>query len=137
MSKFKIGDRVRFLPTVPKHWWFKAGEEGRIFNISAGGHSIDVKTGPKNDIAFVQPEHIELVNPSTTKESATKTWIISLLAGGKLNPALNPKTYTSEAQAHRVAKEMAEKHRGSTFVVFEATGFVHLPVAPSTEVIKL
>lgn len=93
---------------------------------------------PNTGRGRVRPAHYWVeVRETVATDQPRKTWIISLLEGGKLLPSHTPVEYSSEKQAHAVAKSMAEKHRGKTFVVFEATGFVHLPLVQSTEVIRL
>ena len=51
-----------------------------------------------------------------------KTWIIVVVQDGKLAPAKEPVEYCSAEQARKVAHEMAEKHPGNEFYVFEAVG---------------
>lgn len=132
---FKVGDKVRVLPGIPTYWWFKPGHTGTIDSIRVGGDYV-VKFDHKADTGILEASQLELY-VETPKTDTKKTWIISLLESGKLKPAVNPATYRSEKQAHAVAKSMAEKHRGSTFVVFEATGVVTLPVVQAPEVVRL
>lgn len=72
--------------------------------------------------------------PANAPTLAGKRWIISMIENGVLKPASEPRQYASEKQAHAVAKEMAEKHRGTVFVVFEATGFTFVPTSSETVV---
>lgn len=74
------------------------------------------------------------VAPKAEPVPAGKRWIIALIEGGILKPAKEPRQYSSEKQAHAVAKEMAERHRGNVFVVFEATGFTFVPASTETVV---
>lgn len=58
-------------------------------------------------------------------------WVIMLQEANNdgrttLLPAAKPKTYNSEAQAYKVAGELAQKN-GGRFVVFRAIGHVEAP----------
>lgn len=93
-------------------------------------HWIEVR----ETVALVEERGVK-ANPQAR---TSKTWIISVIdADGTLAPAKVPTQYTSEKQAHAVAKSMAERHRGNTFVVFEATGLCHVPKEFNTEIIRL
>jgi hypothetical protein len=133
---FKVGDRVSYQPTSSMSTNSKRGALGTVCNLN-WGVQVDWDAGNGMGSRSTEaPEHLALANPAPAAQ-ARKTWIISLLESGKLLPSPTPVEYSSEKQAHAVAKSMAEKHRGKTFVVFEATGFVHLPVTFSTEVVRL
>ena len=78
--------------------------------------------------APAKPLHGVTLPVPAVQPEASKQWIISLLnADGTLAPAEKPKPYTSRAQADRVAKDMATKHAGQTFVVFEAVSVASIP----------
>jgi len=70
--------------------------------------------------------------PAADVPGAKRTWIVIVVQGGKLFPASSPKEYASEAQAKAVAQSMAEKHKGQTFMVFQATGAAYVPPAPKS-----
>jgi hypothetical protein len=115
----------------------------RLKGITAGNtYTIDVvwadysKVGVTNDhgVRKVCEAGIFKAIPETNPTLAGKRWMISLIEQGVLKPAREPRQYASEKQAHAVAKEMAEKHRGSVFVVFEATGFTFVPTSTETVV---
>jgi len=56
---FKVGDRVRFLPTVNPRWWFKAGQAGTIVRLTEAPLLYSVKADGGDGEAFVDAEHIE------------------------------------------------------------------------------
>jgi hypothetical protein len=159
---FQPGDRVRCV--VPhragtRHY----GARGDLATVLSRWNAVscwlafDRDKGTNRPECFVSMKRFELVEqqapapvsvkplmyvsapPVTVAPGPTsKTWIIIVRdAQGVLQPARHPRPYISEKQAHAVAKTMAERHRGSTFMVFEATGFVHVPKEFVTEVIKL
>ncbi len=141
---FKVGDKVRFTNKVQPYWWFKAGETGTIDEVNPrSGYAFGVRVGLRNGmLAFVNAEHIELVKdepaPAPVAPAAPpspgKSWIIVLQhADGVLAPALAPKKMTSRSQADAVAKSMAEKHAGQTFVVFEAVASAATVPVPSAQ----
>lgn len=75
----------------------------------------------KDPILYARPQF-------TPKSSARgKTWIIASEVDGKLAPNNPPKEYSSDRQARRVARDMAEKHRGVRFVILEGVGEVTVP----------
>jgi len=68
---------------------------------------------------------------------ARKSFIISVIIDGKFAPAQRPAEYASAAQARAVARSMAEKHPGSTFVVFEAVGAAYVAPVPKADFVTL
>lgn len=65
--------------------------------------------------------------PMTRKPS--KHWFICVLdkVTQAPQPASTPRLYTSAEQARKVAREMAEKNRGESFVVYEGTDVIVAP----------
>jgi hypothetical protein len=132
MSKFKEGDKVRF--TVD----YGGAKKGDLATVRrTDGQFVYVRGASGiNYTAF--PERFELVQTTgTTLPNARKTWIISVIIDGKLAPAPRPAEYVSAEQARAVARSMAEKNPGSTFVVFEAVGAAYVAPAPKADFVTL
>ncbi|WGD31680.1 hypothetical protein AncyloWKF20_07630 [Ancylobacter sp. WKF20] len=76
-KNFKVGDKVRFLDTLPAHWWFKQGQTGVIASVRAGGTlPFIVEVDPEFHVsghgrAFVGPKHIELTSSSAQIEQGS------------------------------------------------------------------
>jgi hypothetical protein len=146
-SFYNKGDRVRIMIDHPR-LRVRKGEVYECLDRSLKGH-IEIRHGLTGERIQIRTRAVELVTEVTPQPvaapsyvnvapgTARKAWLIAVLDGDQPLPASRPKLYESEKQAHAVAKSMAERHRGQTFVVFEATGFVHLPLVVSTEVVKL
>ncbi|RTL93860.1 hypothetical protein EJV44_15405 [Ancylobacter aquaticus] len=72
-TKFKAGDKVRFLKTINPDWWFKPGQMGTVEYVSTGLRSrlgITVRVDTPSVFtrhAHVGPEHIELVTETDPK----------------------------------------------------------------------
>lgn len=64
--------------------------------------------------------------PANTDEVKIGRYIIALCRNGTLMPAAEPREYSSDVQAHRVAEQMAKKH-GGTFVVLKGIGEYVMP----------
>ena len=41
-TKFKVGDKVRFLPTIPASWWFKAGQTAVVSKVGNESYTVQV-----------------------------------------------------------------------------------------------
>jgi hypothetical protein len=69
----------------------------------------------------------------TPVKDASKTtagrYIVAVEENGKFAPSAEPKEFSSEAQALRVATIMAQKHAGSKFFVLHAVAVAELPKA--------
>jgi hypothetical protein len=67
-KNFKVGDKVRFLDTLPAHWWFKPGQTGVIISTQAGGTlPFVVEVDPEFHVCgssrgYVGNKHIELAS---------------------------------------------------------------------------
>jgi len=62
------------------------------------------------------------VEPVKPKPATPDTYILVLKDAGVFKPNTKPRTYSTEAQAKRVAADMAVKHPGQEFVIFKAVG---------------
>jgi hypothetical protein len=79
---------------------------------------------------WVSKTRLELVR--TPDEIKVGTFIISLQKeDGTLLPAAEPKKYSTDSQAHKIAEMMAAKH-GGKFLVFRAIGEYEMPQAKPT-----
>lgn len=75
---------------------------------------------------WVSKSRVELV--PNADEIKVGTYIISLQKDdGTLLPASEPKTYSTDGQAKKIAELMAAKH-GGKFVIFKAIGEYVMPV---------
>jgi hypothetical protein len=126
MTKFNVGDKVKFNENTPTGWWAKSGQTGTVtkvlphnlFDVSVdnGKHDWDIYNAPANCLDLVE---------------ATGTFIVVKRAGGDFFPTISPRTHTSREQADKFAKEMAGSN-GGDFVVFQAVAVASRPVAPVT-----
>lgn len=79
---------------------------------------------------WVSKSRLDLVRQPD--EIKVGTYIISLQQpDGTLLPAAEPKKYSTDAQAHKIAEMMAAKH-GGKFVVFRAIGEFEMPTTKPT-----
>lgn len=131
------GDRVRCTKSYSRSNLYKhlgvVGSEGEVTE-AVGFDHIKVRFDGADTSVSVSSNRFEKITPPAV---AGKQWVIILVENGVLKPATNPRQYTSEKQAHAVAREMAEKNPGNAFVIFEATGFTFIPKVVTTEVFKL
>lgn len=94
--------------------------------VTSGGSMI----WAKEDGCWSSPGGIEPVNEAPVNEAPTdfitppadakKTWIVCVINENNVPlPAKKPRTYDTRAQAIAVASEMAKRHDGQLFAVFE------------------
>jgi len=103
------------------------GRHLTVDRVSPTGGSVVLKDFPGG---YVSLARLELVR--TPDEIKIGTYIISLQKeDGTLLPAAEPKKYSSDAQAHKIAEMMAAKH-GGKFLVFRAIGEYEMPQAKPT-----
>lgn len=146
-NTFKSGDKVVLNLAAHYNNDLSRGQrlklQGVLTVLSAGGGMLTLRAANNTEtfgwyayrfkLAETQPAPAKPLHGVTlpvppVQPEASKQWIISLLnADGSLAPAEKPKPYTSRAQADRVAKDMATKHAGQTFVVFEAVSVASIP----------
>jgi hypothetical protein len=127
-NPFKVGDKVRYGDSAPNM-------RGQIRTVKSlrDEYGVWFEEG-----GWDYTKYLELVKTTgTTLPNARKTWIISVIIDGKLAPAPTPAEYVSAAQARAVARSMAEKNPGSTFVVFEAVGAAYVAPAPKADFVTL
>jgi hypothetical protein len=159
LRPFKKGDRVRTktrddLVEAGSVGTVYAGEERDddpwidvIFDGFTEGHGGDANDGSKNHW-YIGADNLELVDEPTSEPSlmddlggdfegdfrvpfTDKMWIVAILdSEGKPRPNNKARVYTSSLQARRVSREMAERHKGEIFVVFEAVGVATHPRTP-------
>jgi hypothetical protein len=136
MTTFTIGQTV------------KSNKSNFSFGLTEGRHYKVIDTSKlslriENDRGTVRWLPFDYFEPTVAEKNtkppvdASKHWIIAVIVDGQPQPAPHPRTYDTQKQAHAVAKSMAEKIPGQTFVVYEATGFTHVPTKVSTEVYAL
>jgi len=130
MQKFKVGDLVIVRDyannRLSNYFKNRIGETLVVDSVNGSGWVgfADIST-----FHWV-PERFEPAPKAD--EVQVGTFIISLMnADGTLAPNTNPRIYSSDAQAKKVAAKMAKKHSGS-FVVFKATDIFEMPVAEPT-----
>ena len=131
----KVGDRVRV--TKAAGVLVSVGEEGVVKGFSPSGNSLIVAFDKYNAYRASSPHygipkgHAKVFDVGSysfgleridTPRKSGKTWIIVVVKDGKLAPASTPAEYATAEQARKVAHEMAEKHPGNEFYVFEAIG---------------
>lgn len=75
--------------------------------------------------------HTRFEKVHSADEIKVGKYIISLERDGELLPAAKPRQYVSDAQALKVAEQMAAKH-GGKFLVFRAVGEFEMPVSKPT-----
>lgn len=142
---FEVGDLV-VRDTAHEHWLDTAFgfdiDPGpyRVMEFKNGGKTVKLDRGPpgrgyQND-PYWTAHRFKLAPPSkvinTTPKKDTDMFIIIVKNNiGKLAPAMEPRTYNSEAQAKVVARSMAESHPGNTFVVFKAFGESYVAPKPA------
>jgi hypothetical protein len=144
MSKFNVGDVVR---CVSGERLLPAGRLYRVTSVS--GHFVYVEfvdsldptelvAGGWHTRRFVLEMPAKgfygTLGPmiSVTSPVAERFILIVEGDGGKLLPAPNPKTYTSEKQARYVAEEMSQKFPGNKYIVFKAFGESFTPKAETS-----
>lgn len=155
-TPFKVGDRVQIRGESLRDGYFEtkdfkgpltvAGVYRRPWSGTRGGshgpYLIWTDANGKEGHGM-EPGHFELVKVTqpTEWQRFTKHWLIAVLDKNTHMPlpAAKPRTYSSAEQARRVAYEMAEKNRGESFVVYEATDVTVAPhvVLPATQSHKL
>jgi len=136
MNKFKAGDRVRCITANGAYGQFTYGNRYTVKR--AVGTMVYVE---RDDFGSTtngwRYDNFELVPQEISVPSARKTWIIITVLDGKLAPAPTPAEYKTAEQARAVARSMAEKVPGQTFVVFEATGAAYVAPAPKADFVTL
>lgn len=142
VSKFKVGDKVRV--TKVTYGQIKVGMVGEVIHIHdyqnrvlvkfpgwdkghygtlSGGSEMSKNPDCWNFAPNGDDGEIELVE---TAAGVSPKFILITEENGKLAPALTPKVYATQAQAEKVAQEMAKKH-GGKFYVFATTALVEAP----------
>ncbi|NPU64616.1 hypothetical protein HL667_06365 [Bradyrhizobium sp. 83012] len=121
----KINDYVRIIPAKATSSRLKLllGKDLRVLDVRDNYIDVDAPEG--------RGIHIGRFTRLGAEEIRVGTYVIMLYKDGKLMPAPNPKVYTSDVQANKIAELMAAKH-GGTFQVFKATGEFTMPVAKPT-----
>ena len=130
-NKIVAGSLVRVLDItsnrVSNKWSDLIGTTKTVERVLSNGY---VKFTDAPRIGGWAPSRFELVR--TPDEIKIGTYIISLQKDdGTLLPAAEPKKYSSDAQAHKIAEMMAAKH-GGKFLVFRAIGEYEMPQAKPT-----
>ena len=135
LRTLKVGDRIRV--TKGSSLYVSVGEEGTVKSVSQSGDSFLVAFDSYNRcrgaslIHGIPRGHARVFDAGSysfgleridTPRKSGKTWIIVVVKDGKLAPASTPAEYATAEQARKVAHEMAEKHPGNEFYVFEAIG---------------
>jgi hypothetical protein len=134
MNKFSIGDRVRFLAnTLNSNFYITRpliGKEYVVTDTHADYGTLRVH-GLDGYFGYSRFEKVTQKTPEQVSE-----FIIVLKEKGIYMPAATPRTYSSEAQAHHVAKEMAIKH-GGRFVVFQTVAYAERPAVPEVKIVEI
>jgi len=146
MSKFKVGDLVRFVLVDGRMSTVSTPEkyECEITAVLGGDRyrvrfpNIPGSTGKPFETEY-HSRHLRLREAPVVASvpGAKKTWIISVIIDGQFAPSQRPAEYVSAAQARAVARSMAEKNPGQTFVVLEAVGAAYVPPAPTAGFVTL
>jgi len=136
MPKFTTGTTVKSNRTIYGPG-ISEGRTYKVIDVADTADSVRI-TNDRGTTRWVNAAYFTPVAPPALKPvEAKKHWLIAVLVDGEPKPAPSPRTYDTEKQAHAVARSMAEKIPGQTFVVYEATGFTHVPAKPITEVYAL
>lgn len=134
MAKFahniRVGDTVRVLDNDRNQrsatWRGRIGSTMQVTSVTQlGSLRLDHKVGSWGSDRF------EKVAREGADEVKVGTYVVILVKEGVLHPAVQPKVYSTDVQANKIAKLMAEKH-GGTFQVFKATGEYIPPQAEAT-----
>jgi hypothetical protein len=127
-APFKVGDKVK---CIKEGSGVLLGETYEITNIKKYSWDSDwlVKVAGQPTEKYAK----RFVKVDASAANETGTYILISQEGGKFLPAANPKVYTSQKQAKRVALDMAEKHPGTEFFVFKATAKAKIERAAFTE----
>ena len=127
MTKFNVGDKVKFNDNTPAYWWAKSGQTGTIMEVYRDSR-FDVKVDTVRSLSSIRRAPADCLD---LVETAGTYVLVLRNPDGTFAPAAKPRTYTSRDQADKVAQEMAGKH-GGDFVVFRAVAVASRPVAPVT-----
>jgi hypothetical protein len=126
MNTIKAGDIVRVIKAkaITSRLQALIGKDVRVADVRGNYLLIDGMHG--GPIYYTRFEKV-----AGADEIKIGKYIISLERGGDLLPAEKPRTYSSDAQALKVAEQMAAKH-GGKFLIFKAIGEYEMPVAKPT-----
>lgn len=111
MSKFKIGDKVRYVREL-------VCDTGNIFHFTHGKVYTVCKTD--KDGVYVRDDKNYLCYRLDFRfQPVTDRYIIAVEENGKFAPAKTPREFVSLEEATRVAERMTKKH-GKLFYVLKA-----------------
>jgi hypothetical protein len=113
-AKFSVGDTVSF-----------GGKEDYVVTEVNPKNGELVKLRGYEHHGYYNATHMTLLH------SAKGEFVLMGKSGDKYAPAETPRTYSTQAQAFRVAEKMALQH-GGQFVVFKAVGEATAPKAAAT-----
>jgi hypothetical protein len=114
MSKFKVGDRVRFRDDYPSS---AAGKDAVVINVHTSW-GIQVRQAENGDVNTESPESLRLVAEATSATPA----IVCLLENGQPLPNSRPFVHPNKDVATTEASRLAGKHPGKEFGVYELVG---------------
>jgi hypothetical protein len=122
ISDFTIGQGVRLVDAGGMS--AKVGATGVVVGKDHTYNWLSIKW-EKNELSGTQVDG--MYSPVHFEDLPNGEYILILkTAAGKYEPAANPRTYATEAQAIAVGDSMASKH-GGTFVVFKSVAAVIPP----------
>lgn len=123
MNTIKTGDTVRVLRSkaITSRLQSLIGKDVRVADVRGNYLLIDGMHG--GPIYYTRFEKVH-----GPEEIKIGKYIISLEREGELLPAEKPRQYSSDAQALKVAEQMAAKH-GGKFLIFKAIGEYEMPIA--------
>jgi hypothetical protein len=150
---FKVGDRVRVIDGYgPPKGTLGTVYETELLDVVLddwfAGHDGEAYDGSTNHWYFTESRLEKVEEPASEPSvmddlggdfegdfrtpGTCKMWIVAVLdSAGNPRPNNKARTYTSAEQARRVSREMAERHKGEIFVVFEAVGAAAHPRNPT------
>jgi hypothetical protein len=137
-NKITAGSTVRVLDISTNRqsptWRPRIGQLLKVASVSPAGTWIKIEGIERGANGGWIAGRFKLVHGAGMQPDEIKvgTYIISLQKDdGTLLPAAEPKKYSSDGQAKKIAELMAAKH-GGKFLIFKAIGEYEMPVAKPT-----